>query len=231
MCVCVICYVFICLYAHMCMYIHVSVTVSTYRLKGQTLPLRFGQFKYSCWTTSLSTLTLMGVAVLKDLKYTTTLSLDTTKKPKPRIPKKPNQKHQKKPKPKIPKKPKPKKPKKLKKNIISELFPNITRNMHQWKSPEIMFFLGCFGFFGFGFFGIFGFVFFCIFGLFFLVFLVLVLVVSRERGLLCSRVFLTAAPLGARVDTDVVEEAYLNCRKHNGGNYAVRQTRPMPCAF
>ena len=33
-------------------------------LKGQTLPLRFGQFKYACWTTSLSTLTLMGVAKL-----------------------------------------------------------------------------------------------------------------------------------------------------------------------
>ena len=66
------------------------------RLKGQTLPLRFGQFKYACWTTSLSTLTLMGVAVLNDLKYTTTLSLDTTKKPKPRIPKQPNQKYQKK---------------------------------------------------------------------------------------------------------------------------------------
>ena len=65
-------------------------------LKGQTLPLRFGQFKHACWTTSLSTLTLMGVAVLKDLKYTTTLSLDTAKKPKPRIPKKKtNQKYQK----------------------------------------------------------------------------------------------------------------------------------------
>ena len=43
--------------------------------------------------------------------------------------------------------------------------------------------------------------------------------------------FVTAAPLGARVDTDVVEEAYLNCRKRNGGNYVVRQTRPMSCAF
>ena len=87
-------------------------------LKGQTLPLRFGQFKYACWTTSLSTLTLMGVAVLKDLKYTTTLSLDTAKKPKPRIPKKTKPKIPKKPKPKIPKKPKPKKPKKPKKPLF-----------------------------------------------------------------------------------------------------------------
>ena len=81
-------------------------------LKGQTLPLRFGQFKHACWTTSLSTLTLMGVAVLKDLKYTTTLSLDTAKKPKPRIPKKKQTKNTKKTKTKNTKKTKTEKTKK-----------------------------------------------------------------------------------------------------------------------
>ena len=54
---------------------------------------------------------------------------------------------------------------------------------------------------------------------------------SRERGCYVLGFLIIAAPLGTRVDTDVVEEAYLNCRKHNGGNYVVRQTRPMPCAF
>ena len=42
---------------------------------------------------------------------------------------------------------------------------------------------------------------------------------------------MAAAPLGARVDNDVVEEAYLNCRRRNGRVYVVRQTRPMSCAF
>ena len=47
----------------------------------------------------------------------------------------------------------------------------------------------------------------------------------------CFRVFNHSNALGAKVDTDVVEEAYLNCRKRNGGNYVVRQTRPMSCTF
>ena len=54
---------------------------------------------------------------------------------------------------------------------------------------------------------------------------------SREGGCYVLGFFVRAPPLGARVDTDVVEEAYLNCRKHNGGNYVVPQTRPMSCVF
>ena len=35
----------------------------------------------------------------------------------------------------------------------------------------------------------------------------------------------------SRVDDDMVEEAYLNCRKRNGRIYVVLQTRPMSRAF
>ena len=56
-------------------------------------------------------------------------------------------------------------------------------------------------FFGFGVFGIFGFGFFgCV----------------KGKGLLCFRVLITAAPLSVRVDSDVVEEACLNCPKRSG---------------
>ena len=51
----------------------------------------------------------------------------------------------------------------------------------------------------------------------FLVFLVLAfLAVLRGKGLLCFRVLITAAPLSVRVDSDVVEEACLNCPKRSG---------------
>ena len=60
---------------------------------------------------------------------------------------------------------------------------------------------GFFGIFGFGVFGIFGFVFFgCV----------------KGKGLLCFRVLITTAPLSIRVDSDVVEEACLNCPKRSG---------------
>ena len=60
---------------------------------------------------------------------------------------------------------------------------------------------GVFVFFGFGVFGIFGFGFFgCV----------------KGKGLLCFRVLITAAPLSVRVDSDVVEEACLNCPKRSG---------------
>ena len=68
----------------------------------------------------------------------------------------------------------------------------------------IVFRFGVFGIFGFGF-----------------------LVVLREGG--CF--FLVVLPLGARIDNDIVEKAYLNCRKRNRRIYMVRQTRPMSCAF
>ena len=58
-----------------------------------------------------------------------------------------------------------------------------------------------FWYFRFCFFGIFGFGF---------------LVVSREGGCYVLGFFVRAPPSGARVDTDVVEEAYLNCPKRRG---------------
>ena len=72
-------------------------------------------------------------------------------------------------------------------------------------------------FFVFVFFGIFGFVFLVFLVLVCLVFLVLAfLAVLRGKGLLCFRVLITAAPLSVRVDSDVVEEACLNCPKRSG---------------
>ena len=38
----------------------------------------------------------------------------------------------------------------------------------------------------------------------------------KGKRLLCFRVLVTAAPLSIRVDSDVVEEAYLNCPKRSG---------------
>ena len=84
------------------------------------------------------------VAVSKNLKITTTVSLNRAKNQ--------NQENQKKQNQENPKKQNQKK----KKNIIPVLFQNITSNMHKWKSSEILVFF-------------FGFVF-----LFFLVFLGLV---------------------------------------------------------
>ena len=57
------------------------------------------------------------------------------------------------------------------------------------------------------------------------------LVVLREGGCSVLWFLVTATPLGARVDNDVVKQAYLNCRKRNGRVYVVRHTRPMSCAF
>ena len=51
----------------------------------------------------------------------------------------------------------------------------------------------------------------------FLIFLVLVFFgCVKGKGLLCFRVLITAAPLSIRVDSDVVEEACLNCPKRSG---------------
>ena len=74
-----------------------------------------------------------------------------------------------------------------------------------------------FGFFGFGFFGIFGFGFFWYF--WFGCFGILgfgFLVVSRERVVVYFRSLSTATPTSVRVDSDVVQQAYLNCPKRSG---------------
>ena len=143
-------------------------------LKGQTLPLRFGQFRHASSTTSLSTETLRGAAVIKTLKHNSPFPLTQPKKPKPKIPKTPKPKIPKKSKPKLPKKNKIQKTKKTKTTIISELFQNVARNMHRWKSSEIMFF------FNFLVFSVLVFLVFLV--LFFLIFLVLVFWLCQGKG-------------------------------------------------
>ena len=151
-----------------------------------------------------------GAAVIKNPKTEQPPSLDTTKNQNQQYQKNQNQKYQ--------KKTKTEKTKKTKKPIISELFHWCIFLIPFWKSSEIMFFFfGFFGFLGFGSFGIFGFVFFSIFG--FGVFGIVgfgFFGCVTGKGLLCFRVLITAAPLSVRVDSDVVEEACLNCPKRSG---------------
>ena len=42
------------------------------------------------------------------------------------------------------------------------------------------------------------------------------LVVSRERVVVYFKSFSTATPISVRVDSDVVQQAYLNCPKRSG---------------
>ena len=104
---------------------------------GRTLPLRFAQFRYASSTTSLSTLTLRDVAVIKNGKqHNNPFPLTKPKTTRAQKNKTTNtNKNQ-------------KIPKITKKNNISVLFQNRTRIIHKWRSAEIMTFW-CFGLFCF----------------------------------------------------------------------------------